>query len=193
MKKVLVPAVLSLALFACSSMSNDLVEPSTLAQTTTTTSTTAITALSAGPEMDKVVRIVDGDTIETVNHKEKIRLIGIDTPELHKPKTPVQCFAQEAADHLSQLIPPGSAILVTYDKNPKDRYGRTLAYVDNPTGVATPTGDVGLNQIENGFAVADYVSPNKGRRTIYAQAMTKAKDAKLGMWSACKTQPPAKP
>lgn len=144
-------------------------------------------------ETDTVTRVVDGDTIVTERHPEKIRLVGIDTPELHKPGTPVQCYAREAADHLAQLIPVGAAIRVTYDRTRKDRYGRALAYVDNPAATGTPTGDVGLNQIQNGYAVADYISPNKARRAVYNDAMTKARDAHVGMWSACQTQPKPRP
>jgi micrococcal nuclease len=144
-------------------------------------------------EADKVTRIVDGDTVVTANHPEKIRLIGVDTPELHKPGTPVQCYAQQAADHLAQLIPVGVTVRVTYDRAMHDRYGRTLAYVDNPVGVGTPTGDVGLNQIQGGYAVADYISPNKARRMIYDDAMNRARDAKVGMWAACPTKPKPRP
>lgn len=144
-------------------------------------------------ETDKVARIVDGDTVVTDRHPEKIRLIGVDTPELHKPGTPVQCYAQQAADHLAELIPVGAAIRVTFDRATHDRYGRTLAYVDNPAGVGTPTGDVGLAQVQGGYAVADYISPNKARRMIYDDAMTRARDARVGMWAACQTQPKPRP
>lgn len=138
-------------------------------------------------DTDTVTRIVDGDTLVTANHPEKIRLIGVDTPELHKPKTPVQCYAREAADHLAQLVPVGSAIRVTYDRTRRDRYGRTLAYIDNPGG------DVGLEQVQGGYAVADYISPNRARRLAYDDAMKRARDAHVGMWSACSTQPKPRP
>src|SRR3989338_7017240 len=53
-----------------------------------------------------VSRVIDGDTIEATIHDklEKIRLIGIDTPETVDPRRPVQCFGREASEHLKKLI-----------------------------------------------------------------------------------------
>src|SRR5204863_2603564 len=78
-----------------------------------------------------VTRVVDGDTIAvSVNGRtEKVRLIGIDTPESVKPGTPVQCFALAASTRTKALLPKGSAVRLVRDVEERDRYGRLLAYV----------------------------------------------------------------
>src|SRR2546421_6708050 len=89
-------------------------------------------AAGAGPGASVVVtRVVDGDTIVVrVGHAtDKVRLIGIDTPESVKPNTPVQCFALEASARTKALLPPGTAVRLETDAERRDRYGRDLAYV----------------------------------------------------------------
>ena len=78
-----------------------------------------------------VLRAVDGDTIEVRLHgrDEYVRYIGVDTPETVKPDTPVQCFGPEASRHTKDLLPPGTGVLLQRDEEPRDRYGRLLAYL----------------------------------------------------------------
>jgi micrococcal nuclease len=59
----------------------------------------------------RVVRVVDGDTVvvRTGGHEERVRYIGVDTPESVKPGTPVQCFAKAASAANKRLIPPNVA------------------------------------------------------------------------------------
>ncbi len=77
-------------------------------------------------------RIVDGDTIAAViDHKpEKIRIVGIDSPESVDPRKPVEAFGKEAAEHL-KAITDGSELILEWsdDKMKRDRYGPLLAYV----------------------------------------------------------------
>src|SRR2546423_10941356 len=81
------------------------------------------------PGRATVTRIVDGDTIHAKlnGHDEDIRILGIDTPETHKPNTPVECFGIEATKALQRLIPPGTQIQLVRDVDARDRYGRLLA------------------------------------------------------------------
>ena len=87
----------------------------------------------AGPGVATVERVVDGDTVSVrlAGRTERVRLLGIDTPESVKADTPVECFAKEAADRLRGLLPSqvtvrlvrgGYAQLLTYPPN--------LAHVD---------------------------------------------------------------
>jgi len=78
-----------------------------------------------------VVRNVDGDTIRAKvgGREERVRFIGIDTPETHDPRKPVQCFGREAADRTAHLLPPGTPLRLVRDVEERDRYGRLLAYV----------------------------------------------------------------
>src|SRR3954467_6321127 len=75
----------------------------------------------------RVQRVVDGDTIVLAGG-ERVRYIGVDTPESVKPGTPVQCFAK-AASHFNARLVEGKRVRLRYDAEHQDRYGRTLAYV----------------------------------------------------------------
>lgn len=79
----------------------------------------------------KVMRVIDGDTI-VVSPNEKVRLIGVDTPETKDPRNPVACFGQEAAKFTRNAV-EGKSVRLVFDENNqrtrhKDRYARTLAY-----------------------------------------------------------------
>lgn len=83
-------------------------------------------------DMFTVVRIVDGDTIvvSTKGVQEKIRLIGVDTPETVDPRKPVQCFGKEASDFTKGLLLGVQVKLESDDsQSDRDKYGRLLRYV----------------------------------------------------------------
>ena len=72
-------------------------------------------------------RVVDGDTI-ILEGQERVRLIGIDTPETKHPRKPVQYFGKEASEFTRRLV-EGEKVRLEYDQERTDRYGRVLAYV----------------------------------------------------------------
>jgi micrococcal nuclease len=74
-----------------------------------------------------VVRVVDGDTL-ILDGNERVRLIGVDTPESVDPRRPVQYFGKEAAAFTRRMA-EGRRVRLDYDWERQDRYGRTLAYV----------------------------------------------------------------
>ena len=78
----------------------------------------------------RVERVVDGDTIvvRLDGRSERVRYIGVDTPESVKPGVRVQCFAKAAAAENRRLV-LGRDVRLTYDAEARDRYGRLLAYV----------------------------------------------------------------
>ncbi len=80
--------------------------------------------------MVRVVRVVDGDTIEVRldGRDEDVRLIGVDTPETVKPDTPVQCFG-ERASHFTKRRLTGKRVRLVFGVERRDVYGRLLAYV----------------------------------------------------------------
>jgi micrococcal nuclease len=84
-----------------------------------------------------VTKVVDGDTIWVDNKgdREKVRLVGMDTPELHDPRKPVECFAQEASDRAEAIL-DGQVVYLESDpsQDSVDRFGRTLAYVWTDSG-----------------------------------------------------------
>jgi micrococcal nuclease len=131
-----------------------------------------------------IVRVVDGDTV--VAHlpggDEKVRLIGIDTPETVDPRKPVQCYGPEASARTKQLLPKGTAIRMERDAEARDRYGRLLAYVYR-------AGDgtfVNLALATEGFAHPLTIAPNVAYADRFAAAVADARAAGRGLWSACK-------
>jgi hypothetical protein len=93
-----------------------------------------------------VVHVVDGDTVD-VSTGERVRIIGIDTPERG------ECGYEAASDHLRSLVAGTSVVLVPGARDDVDRYGRLLRYVDTVGGI-----DVGLAQITAQRAIARYDS-----------------------------------
>jgi micrococcal nuclease len=80
----------------------------------------------------KVTKVTDGDTIhvDLDGTDEKVRLIGINTPETVDPRTPVQCFGKEASNRMKELAEEKN-VRLEYDDSQslRDAYGRLLAYV----------------------------------------------------------------
>ena len=73
------------------------------------------------------VRVIDGDTIE-LDGGERVRLLGVDTPETVDPRRPVQYFGKEASAFTRRMV-EGKNVRLEEDQDTRDRYGRTLAYV----------------------------------------------------------------
>jgi micrococcal nuclease len=81
-----------------------------------------------------VKRVIDGDTVDvaTASGKvERVRIIGLDTPEVVDPRKQVQCFGREASNRAKELLAVGSAVTLQGDptQDARDRYGRVLAHV----------------------------------------------------------------
>lgn len=84
----------------------------------------------SGKVRTKVLRVIDGDTIEIelYGKREKVRLIGVDTPETVDPRKKVQFFGKEASNYTKSRL-EGQEIELEFDFNPRDKYDRLLAYV----------------------------------------------------------------
>lgn len=133
-------------------------------------------AREAGRATRRCVRVVDGDTIVLAGG-EKVRLIGVDTPELHHPVKPVQYFAREARDFVYSQV-QGRDVVLEYDQTRRDRYGRTLAYVFLADGTM-------LNEqiIARGYGFAYVKFPFRAdymRRFRAAEA--RARQHQMGLW-----------
>ena len=86
-----------------------------------------ISALLNAQDWVKVKRVIDGDTLLLTNG-EKVRLIGVDTPETKHPQKPVQRFGREAYLFTRELV-EGKEVRLEFDWQRRDKYGRLLAYV----------------------------------------------------------------
>ena len=130
-----------------------------------------------------VVRVIDGDTIvvRIGGREEHVRLIGIDTPETHKPDTPVECFGPEAAAHMSELLPDNTPVRLERDIEARDRFDRLLAYVYRDRDGLF----VDLAMVKDGFAGTLAIAPNYAHRHEFEQAEAEAQQNRLGLWATC--------
>jgi micrococcal nuclease len=130
----------------------------------------------------RVVKIVDGDTIHVLigSRREKIRYIGVDTPETHKPGTPVQCYGRAASAFNARLL-AGRRVELRTDAETRDRYGRLLAYVyRRPDGMF-----VNAELVRRGFATILTIPPNVAHAEEFLRLQRAAREAGRGLWSAC--------
>lgn len=126
----------------------------------------------------------DGDTLylDDGNSELKVRLIGIDTPELDSAQRPDagECYGEEARQLLRDFLPEGTHVWATEDREPQDRYGRSLLYVHLEDGTF-----VNLAMIELGAAEALKVGLNDRYWPELREAQSEASAAQLGMWGRC--------
>lgn len=134
------------------------------------------------PGFYRVVKFDDGDTIEVDMNgtAETVRFIGVDTPETHKPNTPVQCYGPEASEYTKNLIGTNKVRLQAdpLDTN-RDRYGRLLRYVYLPDGRL-----VEKELIKSGYGFA-YIQFPFLKSVEFKTDESMAKSAGKGLWSAC--------
>ena len=127
-------------------------------------------------EVAVVKRVIDGDTLELKDGR-KVRLLGVDTPELHHPKKAVEAFAEAAKKFTSEAVADKTVRLVFEKWNPSDRYGRLLAYVyREPDGFF-------LNRelLAAGFAHTEVRWPF-ARMNEFRALERQARDSERGLW-----------
>jgi micrococcal nuclease len=141
------------------------------------------------------LRVVDGDTIEVRldGRDEYVRLIGVDTPETVKPDTPVQCFG-ERASHFTKRTLTGRRVRLVSGVEPRDVYGRLLAYVflAQPTlnvskHVESPQRDRLFNAVlvRRGLARSLTIPPNDRFAPRFRRLELAAARTGRGLWGAC--------
>jgi micrococcal nuclease len=130
-----------------------------------------------------VTRVIDGDTIvvHIGGHDENVRILGIDTPETHKPDTPVECYGPEASDRMVALLPQGAAVRLVRDVEARDRYGRLLAYVYRDSDGLF----IDLTMVSEGYAGTLAIPPNLAHRGELDAAAAAAQTARRGLWQTC--------
>jgi micrococcal nuclease len=147
----------------------------------------------AGPDPRSVAvleHVVDGDTIDVImsdGREERIRLTGIDTPEIahaatgDRPGNPAECFADEAHEFVRQLLPVGTEVRLERDVVGRDDYGRLLAYVYRADD------DVFVNHeiVRRGYAQPLTIPPNVAFADRFVAAARDAEADDLGLWSVC--------
>lgn len=134
-----------------------------------------------------VARVIDGDTLSvqllTSTDTARVRLIGIDTPEIGYDTAPDECYAEDARTILEILLPVGTEVSLLTDPSQlqEDKYGRLLRHVED---TASGT-NVAMALLES-CAGREYTfnQPYAGRQE-YLEAETLAQNQSLGYWGAC--------
>lgn len=127
-----------------------------------------------------VTRVLDGDTIE-IESGQKVRYIGIDTPESVDPRKPVECFAKEASEKNKSLV-EGKKVRLVKDVSETDRYNRLLRYVYvNDTFI-------NLELVKDGYAISTAFPPDVKHSNDFKKAAATARQNKRGLWNKCKEE-----
>jgi micrococcal nuclease len=137
-----------------------------------------------------VANVVDGDTIDVVidGREERVRLIGIDTPEIahdafaERPATDGECFGDAASAFTSSLLPTGTAVRLERDVVGRDDYGRLLAYVYRADDGVFVNREI----VRRGYARPLTIAPNVAHSELFVEAARAAERADTGLWSACR-------
>jgi micrococcal nuclease len=128
----------------------------------------------AGRVSARVIRHTDGDTL-WLSGIGKVRLIGVDTPEVSGE---VECYGREASAFVKRLLPLGARVRYSLGVERRDRYGRALAYVY--------TGDgrfLNLLLVRRGYAQPLTIPPNDRFARRFAAAARGARARRAGRWA----------
>ncbi len=125
-----------------------------------------------------VKKAVDGDTVRLENG-EKVRLIGVDTPETKHPKKDVQCFGKNASEYTKKML-YNKYVWIERDREYRDKYGRLLAYLYRKDDNIMHN----LELVELGYGFAYTRFPFKYKEA-FVKAEKEARAKGLGLWNAC--------
>lgn len=144
-------------------------------------------ALVSGASLEgTVVRVVDGDTIHVRigTRVEKVRYIGVNTPEVHHPRKGEEPGGREASA-VNRALVAGHEVRLETDVQTRDRYGRLLAYVW--------VGDTMVNAelVRLGYAQVMTVPPNVRHQALFVKLQREAREADRGLWRRSAAARPA--
>jgi micrococcal nuclease len=135
---------------------------------------------AATPDV-RVIEVLDGDTVIVAfadGSTDTVRLLGVDTPETHHPRKPVQCFGPEASAYTTARL-TGRLVRLEGDVEERDIYGRRLAYVI----VDGHRFDDEL--LRRGYGRLLVISPNRAHARALLTAELDARRHGRGLWSQC--------
>ena len=124
-----------------------------------------------------VTRVVDGDTVE-LRAVGKVRLIGVDTPEVYGG---VECYGREASTYAKRVL-DGRRVRYSVGREERDRYGRLLAYVWLEDGRS-----FNALLVSRGYAQPLTIPPNDDYADTFMRLTRRARERAVGLWSpACR-------
>lgn len=131
-----------------------------------------------------ILKVVDGDTVEIdiKGNAERVRLIGVNTPETKHPTKPIECFGPEASAYLTQLLPKGTHVRIERDIEARDRYGRMLLYLYRESDNLF----INLDLVLRGYGTPMSIEPNTFHYIDFVRAASLAETTNVGLWQACR-------
>jgi micrococcal nuclease len=131
-------------------------------------------AQSGGRVPARVTRHTDGDTL-WLSGIGKVRLIGVDTPEVYGT---AECYGREASAFVKRLLPLGARLRYSLGVDERDRYGRALAYVYTDDGRL-----LNLLLVRRGYAQPLTIAPNDRFAARFVAAARTARARRVGLWA----------
>ena len=127
-----------------------------------------------------VTKAIDGDPVEVRigARTDTIRLLGVDTPETHHPTKPVQCYGRAASAFNERLV-GGRRVRLTPGEEPRDRYGRRLAYV------LVDGRRFNDELLALGYARLLVIEPNRAHAREMLREELAARRERAGLWGVC--------
>ena len=132
----------------------------------------------------RILAVIDGDTVDIKldGRTERVRLIGVNTPETKHPTKPIECFGPEASAYMTQLLPKGTDVRIERDEEARDRYGRMLLYLYRDSDNLF----INLDLISRGYGTPMSIEPNTFHRNEFVHAAALAEASNVGLWKACR-------
>ena len=134
-------------------------------------------------ETGVVKHVIDGDTVILTDGRH-VRLIGINTPETGHDGRPAQIGAEQALDYLSRLLHTNTDIMLVYDNEHTDKYGRTLAHLFLKDGI-----NIQALLLKRGLATPFAIPPNLAHLDCYEKSSRFAQDQQIGLWALKQYKP----
>lgn len=142
--------------------------------------------LPAGPSLREgrtpaqVVRVIDGDTVQLLlarGQTEKVRLIGVNTPETKHPRKGVEPFGKQASAYTKKRL-SGQVVSLELDVQHRDRYGRLLGYIYLQDGTF-----FNAELIREGYARTMTIPPNVRYQEVFLGLEREAREKGKGLWA----------
>lgn len=129
----------------------------------------------------KIIEVIDGDTV-TLDNGERLRYVGIDTPETKHPRKGIECFGKKASEKNAELV-LGKTVRIEKDVSERDRYDRLLRLVY----LRTEQGELFVNDylVRQGYARAVTFPPDVTYTNRFREAQQEAQDNNRGLWGEC--------
>lgn len=128
-------------------------------------------------ETAQIKYVHDGDTVWLTDGR-KVRIIGINTPELARDAIPAEPLAEQTRDELRQRLGKMAQVRLRYGTEKTDRYGRLLAHLFDNQGQ-----NISEWLLRRGLALSLTVPPNLWQTECYQRAEQQARQQQKGLWS----------